>query len=59
MMIPAILEKAGFTIAVVVLFFQHRVSPLMLGPASIDLVFGVLFVTAYIKTPADRTEINQ
>src|SRR5918998_1509236 len=36
MMIPSILEKAGFGIAVVVLFLQHRVSPVMLGAAIID-----------------------
>jgi hypothetical protein len=54
MMIPAILEKALFPVGVVVLFLQHRISQLMLGPATIDLVLGVLFVTAYLKTPADQ-----
>src|SRR5262245_14669657 len=34
-MIPAILEKAGFVIAITVLFFQHRVDSLMLGFAGI------------------------
>lgn len=55
MMIPAILEKASFSVAAAVLVFQHRVSPLMLGPASIDLLLGVLFVAAYVKKPADQT----
>jgi hypothetical protein len=31
MIIPAILEKVLFPLAIVILFFQHRVSPLMLG----------------------------
>lgn len=53
--IPAVLEKASFGIAVIILFLQNRVSPFMLGPAVIDLIFGVLFVVAYVKTPADST----
>jgi hypothetical protein len=50
MMIPAILEKIGFPVAVVVLYLQHRVSSLMLGPASMDLLLGALFVAAFVKT---------
>jgi hypothetical protein len=50
MMIPSILEKAGFGIAVIVLFLQHRVSPVMLGAAIIDLILGLLFALAYFKT---------
>lgn len=50
MMIPSILEKAGFGIAVVVLFLQHRVSHVMLGAAIIDLILGLLFAVAYFKT---------
>ena len=53
MMIPAILEKASFAIAVIILFLQNRVSPVMLGAAVIDLIFGLLFVVAYVKTPAE------
>jgi hypothetical protein len=52
MMIPAILEKATFGIAVVILFAQHRVATLTLGLALIDSTLGVLFVLAYIKTAA-------
>jgi hypothetical protein len=58
MMIPAVLEKASFGIAVIVLFLQNRVSPLMLGFASIDLIFGILFVVAYVKTPKDSTRAS-
>lgn len=50
MMIPSILEKAGFGIAVVLLFLQNRVSTLMLGAAMIDLILGLLFAVAYFKT---------
>jgi hypothetical protein len=49
-MIPSVLEKASFGIAVVALFLQHRVSPVMLGAALIDLILGLLFVLAYFKT---------
>ena len=52
MMIPAILEKIGFPIAIVVLFLQNRVSALMFGPAGIDVILGVLFAAAYVKTPS-------
>src|SRR5262245_61222142 len=57
MMIPAVLEKAGFSIAVVVLFIQHRVAPVMLPFATIDLLFGALFVAAYVKTASDSTAV--
>lgn len=54
MMIPAILEKATFGVAVAVLFLQSRVSAFMLGAASIDMILGALFLLAYLKTPAYR-----
>ena len=52
-MIPAILEKLPFGIAIGWLYLQHRVSSLMLGFAAIDLLLGLLFILAYVKTPAD------
>ena len=52
MMIPAILEKAGFGIAVPVLYVQHRVSAFMLIFSTVDLILGALFVIAYVKTKA-------
>jgi hypothetical protein len=50
LMIPAVLEKAGFPIAIAVLYAQHRVSGVMLGPAFIDVVLGLLFIASYLKT---------
>jgi len=50
MMIPAILEKAGFAIAVPILYLQHRVPGLVLGFSLIDLLLGVLFAVAYVRT---------
>ena len=52
MMIPAIIEKATFGIAVGVLFALNRASLPMLGFGFVDLIFGALFVVAYIRTPA-------
>jgi hypothetical protein len=52
MMIPAVLEKLSFSIAVPILFLQNRVAALMLALALIDLILGVLFIIAYVKTPA-------
>jgi hypothetical protein len=54
MMIPAILEKASFGLAVVVLYLQQRVSTFFLCFGAIDLILGALFVVAYAKT-SDRT----
>src|SRR5215218_3250328 len=43
LMIPAILEKASFGIATLVLFGLGRVNGQMAGASAIDLVLGVLF----------------
>jgi hypothetical protein len=56
MMIPAVLEKATFGIAAVVLFLLGRVSAVMLGFGIVDLVFGALFVVAYAKTGAGQVD---
>jgi hypothetical protein len=53
MMIPAILEKAS-AIAVFVLFAQGRVPFLNVGLAIVDLVLGVLFLVAYLKTGGEK-----
>jgi hypothetical protein len=53
MMIPAMLEKIGFPIAVVLLYLQGRVAPQIFIPASLDLILLFLFIAAYRKTPAN------
>lgn len=52
MMIPAMLEKIGFPIAVAILYLQGRVAPTIFIPASLDLVLLILFIAAYRKTGA-------
>lgn len=63
MMIPAIIEKATFAIAVGVLFTLNRVSLPMLGAGFVDLILGTLFVLAYIWTrrflQIDREEVHK
>jgi hypothetical protein len=54
MMIPSIIEKATYGVAVIALFLQHRVSSLILGFAVIDLILGLLFVVAYAKTASNE-----
>lgn len=53
LMIPSIVEKASFGIAVGLLYLQQRVSTFMLGAAMADSLLGVLFVLAFLKTARD------
>jgi hypothetical protein len=46
LMIPAVLEKAAFGLAVPILFAQGRASGTLLAFGIIDLVLGVLFAAA-------------
>jgi hypothetical protein len=52
LMLVAVLEKLSFGLAVPVLSALGRVAPLVLVPACVDLLLAVLFVAAYLKTPA-------
>ncbi|MEK6302520.1 MAG: hypothetical protein AABO41_17550 [Acidobacteriota bacterium] len=54
-MIVAVLAKASFGLAVLLLYIQHRVSTFLMCFATIDLILGALFVVAYAKT-ADRSK---
>jgi hypothetical protein len=51
-MLPAVLEKVGYGIAVLVLVVQGRTPLPMVGTAVIDLVLAILFVAAYLRTRA-------
>jgi len=55
LMIPSILEKAGYGAAVLVLVLQGRMHPSDLVFGGADLLLGLLFVIAYFKTPSPRT----
>ncbi len=51
MMLPAVVEKLSYVIAVVFLYAQQRVHMLILSSAVMDLILGILFVLAFCRTP--------
>ena len=55
LMLPTIVEKASFGIAVAVLYLQLRVSSFMFGVAMVDSLLGVLFIVAWRAT--SRSEV--
>jgi len=50
MMIPSVLEKFGYGASLLVLYLQHRLHPQDLGLGGVDLLFGVLFIVAFLRT---------
>jgi hypothetical protein len=50
LMIPSVLEKATFAVAVVTLVLQGRMHPSELVLAGTDSLLGLLFMIAYFKT---------
>ena len=50
-MLPAMLEKAGFAVAIPLLYAAGRVPGVWVGFASMDATWLVLFVIAYLRTP--------
>ncbi len=54
LMIPAVLEKLTFGVAVVVLFLRQRVAGPVLGFGIVDLVLGALFLVAWWQTAPRR-----
>jgi hypothetical protein len=52
LMIPAIVEKATFAVATAALFAVGRLGAQMLAAGLVDATLGVLFVAAYVRTPA-------
>ncbi|MGH9319111.1 MAG: hypothetical protein ACRD3V_04395 [Vicinamibacteria bacterium] len=52
MMVPAMLEKFGYAASLAVLFAQERLHADQLVGAAADLLLGVLFLAAFVKTRA-------
>jgi hypothetical protein len=50
-MLPSFVEKAGFAVAVPILYSLGKVSGVWLGFAAMDGTWLVLFVIAYLQTP--------
>jgi hypothetical protein len=49
MMIPSVLEKFGYGITLTALYLQHRLHPSDLVFGGVDVLLGVLFVSAFFK----------
>jgi hypothetical protein len=50
LMLPATLEKVAFGGAMLALYLQQRLSPLMRAAGAMDLLFATLFVLAWWRT---------
>ena len=58
-MLPAMLEKASFALAIPLLYAAGRVAGVWLGFAAVDGTWLVLFVAAYLRTPNERTQVEK
>ena len=54
MILPSVLEKVSYGIALVLLFTQHRLPLSVLTIGSVDWIFAVLFIAAYVSTRPDH-----
>ncbi len=54
MILPSVLEKVSYGIALIVLFAQHRLALSALAIGSVDWVFAFLFLAAYFTTKSAR-----
>jgi len=50
MMIPSVIEKFTFGVAMVVLYAQNRIHGSDTALAAVDMLLGILFVVAFLKT---------
>jgi hypothetical protein len=50
MMLPSIFEKFSYSIALTMLYLQHRLHGSDFGFACVDLTFGLFFIAAFLKT---------
>ena len=57
MILPSVLEKVSYGVALVVLFSQHRLPLSVLAVGSVDWLFAFLFVAAYFKTRPTRAAV--
>jgi hypothetical protein len=55
-MLPAMLEKASFAVAIPILYAAGRVATVWVGFAAMDATWLVLFVVAYLRTPKEVPE---
>jgi hypothetical protein len=53
-MLPAILEKASFAVAILILAALGRATGNVIGFAALDATWMVLFTAAFLRTPKTR-----
>ncbi len=54
MILPSILEKASYEVALIFLFAQHRLPLAVLTLGSVDWILAALFIAAYIATKSKQ-----
>lgn len=59
MLLAAILEKFSYAIVTIALFSQGRIPGLILAFGLLDLIYGIFFVAAYVKTKAVGTDLKR
>ena len=57
LMIPSVVEKVGYAATIAVLYGQSRVSAQDAMAAGPDLLLGLLFIAAYVKTRASAAQL--
>jgi hypothetical protein len=55
MILPSILEKVAWGMALIVLLWQHRLALSTFAIGSVDWIFALLFLAAYFTTKSART----
>jgi len=50
MILPSVIEKVSYGVALIVLFLQHRLPLSVFTIGSVDWIFAALFVAAYLTT---------
>jgi hypothetical protein len=58
LMIPSVLEKLGYVVTLAVLYGQSRISAADAQAAVPDLLLGILFIVAFVKTRAPERRDN-
>jgi hypothetical protein len=57
-MLPAMVEKVSFAVAVPILYAVGRVSAMWVGFAAMDGTWLVLFAVAYLRTPRHAAKVR-
>ena len=57
MILPSVLEKVSYGVALVVLYAQNRLPLSVLAIGSVDWLFAFLFVAAYFATKSEQISV--